>query len=47
MEQNQTHWFYALRQITGANPIPDSAAGRIPEMVSAWLRWAKANGYRW
>jgi hypothetical protein len=47
MEANSTHWFAALRQITGADPIPESAAGRIPEMVAAWLRWARDNGYRW
>ena len=47
MEENHTHWFYALRQITGANPIPQASAGNIPQMVEAWLRWAKDNGYRW
>jgi hypothetical protein len=47
MEENQTHWFYALRQITGADPISRSAAGNIPAMVAAWLQWAKENGYRW
>ncbi len=47
MEAKHTHWFYALRQITGANPIPPSAAGNIRQMVEAWLRWAKENGYRW
>ena len=41
MEENHTHWFYALRQITGANPIPQASAGNIPQMVEAWLRWAK------
>src|SRR5438552_12230182 len=35
MEENHTHWFYALRQITGADPIPASAAGNIPRMVAA------------
>jgi hypothetical protein len=47
LEANETHWFIALRQITGANPIPPSAAGNIPQMVEAWLRWARDNGYRW
>jgi hypothetical protein len=47
MEENHTHWFYALRQITGADPIPASAAGNIPKMAEAWLRWAKDNGYQW
>jgi hypothetical protein len=47
MEENHTHWFCALREITGATPIPKSAAGNIPKMVDAWLCWAKDNGYRW
>lgn len=47
LEDNHTHWFCALREITGADPIPESAAGNIPKMVEAWLRWAKDNGYRW
>jgi hypothetical protein len=46
MEQNHTHWFCALREITGANPVSPSA-GDIPQMVEAWLRWARDNGYRW
>jgi hypothetical protein len=44
---NHTHWFAALREITGADPIPESAAGNIPQMVESWLRWAKDHGYRW
>ncbi len=47
LEENETHWFIALRRITGVNPIPASAAGNIPQMVEAWLRWARDNGYRW
>jgi hypothetical protein len=47
MEEHETHWFAALRQITGANPIPESAAGNVPQMIEAWLRWAKDHGYRW
>ena len=47
LEENHTHWFAALRAITGAQPIPKSAAGNIPKMAEAWLRWARDNGYRW
>ena len=46
LEDNHTHWFCALREITGANPIPELAAGNIPQMAEAWLRWAKDNGYQ-
>jgi hypothetical protein len=47
LEENHTHWFDALRAITGANPVPASAGGNIPSMAEAWLRWAKDHGYRW
>lgn len=47
LAENYTHWFCALRKITGADPIPESAAGNIPRMAEAWLRWAKDNGYQW
>jgi hypothetical protein len=30
LEDNQSHWFIALRQITGADPIPPESAGNIP-----------------
>jgi hypothetical protein len=47
LAEHQTHWFAALREITGASPIPASAAGNIPKMVEAWLLWAQDNGHRW
>ena len=34
-------------RVRKAQPIPISAAGNVPKMVEAWLRWAKDNGYRW
>ncbi len=47
LAENHTHWFAALKAITGAWPAPAPAAGDIPRMAEAWLRWAKDNGYRW
>ena len=47
MQENHTHWFSGLREITGAAPIPKSAAGNVPQMVAAWLSWAKDHGYQW
>jgi len=47
LECNQNHWFFALSAITGANPIPPSAAGDIPAMVKAWLSWAHEKGISW
>lgn len=47
LERKHTHWFIALREITGAQPVPKDAAGNIPKMAQAWLTWAKDNGYSW
>jgi hypothetical protein len=47
LEENQSHWFIALRQITGADPISAESAGNIPKMVEAWITWARGHGYQW
>ena len=47
LEENHTHWFAALRAITGADPVPAEAAGDVPRMAEAWLAWARGRGYRW
>lgn len=47
LEDNHTHWFCALREITGANPASGEDAGNVPKMAEAWLRWAKDSGYQW
>jgi hypothetical protein len=45
LTETERHWFIALRKITGANPVPPSAAGNLPKMIEAWRKWAKENGY--
>ena len=39
------HWFVALHAITGANPVPEEARGRLNEMANAWVFWGKERGY--
>ncbi|MBI2060116.1 MAG: hypothetical protein HYT87_10125 [Nitrospirae bacterium] len=39
------HWFWALRSITGVDPVPPSMRGRVREMAAAWLDWGKLQGY--
>ncbi|MFH1738527.1 MAG: hypothetical protein ABIH23_05925 [bacterium] len=46
LEEQTDHWFWALRAITGDDPVPDSARGRIEEMAKAWLEWGRKHGYR-
>jgi hypothetical protein len=35
-----SHWFWALRAITGVNPITDEGRGDVRKMAEAWRHWA-------
>jgi len=39
------HWFWALKSITGEDPVLPKQRGRIKQMAEAWLRWGKEQGY--
>jgi hypothetical protein len=39
LEATQAPWFWALRAITGEDPIPPEDKGYIDRMVRAWVRW--------
>lgn len=46
LKNNSGGWWYpALRALTGANPVPESARGDRALNDAAWLRWAQENGY--
>ena len=45
MRKKGGHWFYALRDLTGANPIQPAERGNVRAMQEAWLKWGEANGY--
>ena len=38
-------WYWALRALTGASPVPVSAAGNIRVATQAWLDWGRQQGY--
>ncbi len=38
------HWFWALEEITGENPVDFQDRGRLDAMSAAWIRWGKARG---
>jgi hypothetical protein len=44
LQTEPEHWGPALSAITGANPIPASAAGNLAAMSAAWVRWGEENG---
>ena len=39
------HWFIALSEITGADPVPLEDAGIVEKMREAWLSWGRKNNY--
>jgi hypothetical protein len=45
MEQRPNHWFWALRAISGEDPIAPEQRGDMREMTAAWLRWGASAGY--
>jgi hypothetical protein len=45
LESHPSHWFWALRSITGANPVKPENRGRIKRMAQDWLAWGRDHGY--
>ena len=42
LARTQSHWFWALREITGENPIRPEDRGNVPRMTERWLEWGRA-----
>jgi hypothetical protein len=38
-------WFWALKAITGADPVADEDRGDYVAMAQKWLQWAESEGY--
>lgn len=45
LEREPDHWFWALRALTGIDPVRPSERGNMRAMTNAWLKWGKENGY--
>ncbi len=39
------HWFWALRAITGVDPVKKKDRGNLVAMTQTWLEWAKQYEY--
>ena len=39
------HWFWALKAITGEDPVAESSKGDLPAMAQAWIEWGQRQGY--
>ena len=44
LRKTGANWFWALRSITGENPVPAEHRGNIPRMTEYGLEWARARG---
>jgi hypothetical protein len=44
LEQHGGHWFWALRALTGENPVKPEDVGQVRKMTEAWLEWGKQWG---
>ena len=44
MKREPDWWFWALRAITGVDPVRDEDRGRLAVMTNVWLRWWENEG---
>lgn len=44
LQQSPHLWFWALKAITGANPVPQDHRGRIALMAADWIAWGRQRG---
>jgi hypothetical protein len=44
LKEEPNQWFWALRAITRANPVPEEHVGRVQDMADDWIRWGRKNG---
>jgi len=44
LKREPDQYFWALRAITGADPVATSDRGCIPKMAQAWLEWGQKEG---
>ena len=45
LKQQPDHWFWALKAITGDDPVPTSKRGNVKAMTKAWLDWSRDHGF--
>lgn len=45
LDEAPGHWFWALRAITGEDPVSREDVGYVSQMAEAWLRWGRERGY--
>jgi hypothetical protein len=44
LRRKPDHWFIALEEITGENPVLPECAGNVKKMADAWIQWGEQGG---
>ncbi len=45
MARRPDHWFAALEEITGENPVPEDDRKTVSKAVGAWINWGASKGF--
>ncbi len=45
LHREPRQWFWAMRALTGENPVAPDDQGRVQAMADAWLTWGRENGW--
>jgi len=45
LRRNPDHWFWALKAITGEDPVPPATRGNLGSMTEVWLQWGTERGF--
>lgn len=45
LQERPDWWFWALRAITGVDPVPSGCRGSLHSAAAAWLEWGRGHGY--
>ena len=45
LERELDHWFHALHELTGADPVPEVSMGDLSAIAEAWLDWGRREGH--
>ncbi len=45
LQRGEAYWFWALKAISGEDPISEENRGRITLMKQGWLKWGREHGY--
>jgi len=43
LRERPDHWFWALRAITGENPVKPDHRGKVDRMAADWIEWGNSH----